>query len=276
MTILVTGARGAIARCVVDTLHAAGAPVRAASRKPEDTTAPDGVDVVDFDPARPDTLAPAMDGVHTLFVYAEPNGIDDVLTTARTAGIEHIVLLSSLAAATPEMLDNPIAEHHLGAERPIAASGIPWTFVRPGMFATNALWWAPSIRATGTVALYHPDAHVTPTHERDIADVAVHAITQPGQYGKAYLMNGPESLTQRQQVELIAAASGREITIDELTRERAAERLPEAVLDLVEQTDDVPQPTGPTIEEIIGRAPRTFATWARDHAHEYLSASPKL
>jgi uncharacterized protein YbjT (DUF2867 family) len=264
MTVLVTGARGAIARNVIAQLIDAGTAVRAASRVPGAADLPAGVAPVRVDFTAPETLAPALEGVDKVFLYAAHEGIDAFLAAAEAAGVKHLVLLSSAAVAGP---DNEIGRMHLAAERPIEASGIPWTFVRPAMFATNTLWWADSIRNENVVRVPYPDAPVNPIHERDIAEVAYAALTGDGHEGRAYLVDGPGHLTQRRQVELIGEAVGREIAVEALPRAVAEQHLPASLLDMLASgsTDR----WGPTSEAVTGRPARTFADWAVDHADDF-------
>jgi uncharacterized protein YbjT (DUF2867 family) len=46
-----------------------------------------------------------------------------------------------------ERQPDPINALHADIEHVIERSGLEWTFLRPGGFATNTLWWAPQIRA---------------------------------------------------------------------------------------------------------------------------------
>lgn len=267
MTVLVTGARGAIARNVIAQLLAEGAAVRAASRDPRATALPEGVEPVRVDFTEPETLAPALAGVDKVFLYAAPEGIDHFVTAAQAAGVQHIVLLSSAAAADPDGDQNEIGLQHLQAERPLAASGIPWTFVRPAMFATNSLWWRDSIRDEGLVRVPYPDAMVNPIHERDIAEVAVAALTQDGHEGRAHLVDGPGHLTQRRQIELIGEAVGREIAVQELPRAVAEQFLPTPLLDMLAGGEA--HRYGPTAEAVTGRPARSYAEWVADHADDF-------
>jgi len=264
MTVLVTGARGSIARNVIEQLLAAGETVRAASRKPEEAA---GVEAVRFDFTEPETLAPALEGVDKVFMYAASDGIDHFIAAAKAAGVKHVVLLSSAAAAGPGGDANEIGRHHLEAERPLQDSGIPWTFVRPAMFATNTLWWRDSIRTEGVVRLPYPDAPVNPIHEKDIAEVAFTALTQGGHEGQAYLVDGPGHLTQRRQVELIGAAIGRDLAIEELPRAVAEQFLPASLLDMLASGEAFGY--GTTAEAVTGRPARTFAEWVLDHADDF-------
>jgi uncharacterized protein YbjT (DUF2867 family) len=277
MTILVTGGRGAIARNVVAGLLDAGVPVRAASRRPAEAALPAGVEPVRVDPAEPDTLEAALDGVDKLFLYADPDGIGAVVDASRAAGVRHLVLLSSLATELPDAESNPIGRRHLVVERAIADSGLPWTFVRPGMFATNHLQWAASIRAEGVVRAPYPEAHAAAVHERDMADVAVAALTGDGHEHRSYALTGPESLTQRERVAAIAAAIGKPVRFEEQTPEEARAAMlrfmPENVVDVLlrfqSASDGKPAPVLDTIEQVTGHPARTFAEWATDHADDF-------
>jgi uncharacterized protein YbjT (DUF2867 family) len=61
--ILVTGATGNVGRPLVTQLLARGAKVRAISRHPETADLPDGAEVVEGDPSRPESLDGCLDGV---------------------------------------------------------------------------------------------------------------------------------------------------------------------------------------------------------------------
>lgn len=284
MTILVTGVRGNVGRNVVDGLLASGTPVRAASRDPESATVPSGVELVKLDLADPITLPAALDGVRKVFLYAEPHGARAVVKAAAEAGVRHIVLLSSMSAHLDEKAaaavtedGNPIAWRHLETERALAESDIPWTFVRPGAFATNSLQWAGTIRAEGVVRLPYPEAQINPIHEKDIADVALAALLHDGHEGAAYPLTGPESLTQRRQVELIGDAAGVPIRVEEQTREQAVEAMSRwlptgavnGLLDMFAAAVDRPAEVLDTIRTVTGHPGRTFAEWATDHAADF-------
>ena len=151
MTILVTGASGHVGRAVLNQLLAAGADVRASSRDPRTAQLPAGVPVVAADLTRPETLPAALAGVTPVFLYAQPEAIDSFVQAAQAAGVEQVVFLSSASLVEPGAADDPIAQHHRAVEQALERSGLAWTFVRPGAFATNALQWARAIRAEGVV-----------------------------------------------------------------------------------------------------------------------------
>ncbi|MET9243452.1 NAD(P)H-binding protein [Nonomuraea sp. NPDC003709] len=275
MTILVTGARGHVARGLVQRLLAAGQPVRAAGRNPGAARLPAGVETVLCDLADPDTFDAALAGVTKVFLYAERRGLDDFVTRAATAGVEHIVLLSALLA-DPASTD-AIGRLHGDAEQAVARSGIAWTFLRPGAFATNTLQWAPSVRAEGVVRDPFPDSRSAPVHEADIAAVATLALTEPGHEGATYPLTGPELVSRSRQAELIGEAIGRPVRfvvqdLEEYRAELSAWTTPQVADVVIKESAaavDRPLPPTDTVEKVTGRPARAYGEWARDHAEDF-------
>lgn len=143
--ILVTGATGNIGSALVRQLHGSGAsPVRGLTRDAVRASFPGGVEAVEGDLARPASLKPALDGVHSLFLVPGMGADADVLAAARRAGVEHVVLVSSITVRTHPHL--PAAAENLAVERLLRDSGMSWTILRPTQFASNALWWAEAVR----------------------------------------------------------------------------------------------------------------------------------
>ena len=117
---------------------------------------------------------------------------------------------------------NPMAALHAGIERSIAAAGLTATMIRPGMFASNVtFWWADAIRNGGVVRWPYGAAETAPIDERDIAAVAARALYQDGHAGGDYVLTGPESLSQAEQVSIIAETIGRPIRFEELSPDEA-------------------------------------------------------
>jgi nucleoside-diphosphate-sugar epimerase len=94
-------------------------------------------------------------------------------------------------------------------ERLIAAAGLESTIIRPGIFASNALfWWATAIRADGVVRWPYGAAETAPVDDRDVAAVAARTLYQDGHAGGDYVLTGPESLSQAEQVSIIGDVLG--------------------------------------------------------------------
>lgn len=250
---------------------------------------PEVVRVHEGDLTRPETLWEALEGVAALFLFPVAATAEEVVGMAKAAGVQRIVVLSSGAVTTGFDTD-----FHLPVERAVEASGLEWTHVRPGEFAMNKLaLWGPSIRAERVVRDPFPDAAWFPVHEQDIADVAVLALTEDGHAGQAYTLNGPELLTHRHQVELIARAIEEEIRFEVVTPRKARELYlaqggfaaenADFLLGFEDYGGDESDPSEieafdpsalgpmPTAEAVTGNPARTFAQWAADHAADFRS-----
>jgi uncharacterized protein YbjT (DUF2867 family) len=278
MVTVVFGARGNVGRHVAAGLRAAGEQIRATSRNPGTASFPPQMQVVAADLERPETLPAALEGAEKVFLYAKPDGVQGFVAAAASAGVRHVVLLSSGAVVNSGAEHNPIARQHRAVELAIEQSGLAWTFIRPGMFATNTLWWwANSIRTEGVVRAPYPDAQTAPVHEKDMAALAVAALTEPGHQQRAYTVYGPESLTLQRQAEHIGDAIDRHITFEVISVEQARVELGktmppigvETILRLWAAGNATPAPVSTIVEKITGRPAHTFAQWAEDHADQF-------
>jgi uncharacterized protein YbjT (DUF2867 family) len=278
MFTVVFGARGNVGRHVAAGLQAAGQQVRVTSRNPATAGFPSRLQVAAADLEEPGTLPAALAGAENVFLYAKPAGIQGFVEAARAAGVRHVALLSSAAVVSADAERNPIARRHRAVELAIEQSGIDWTFIRPGMFAANTRWWwAESIRAANTVRIPYPDAQTAPIHEKDIAALAVTALTEPGHGHQAYAVYGPQSLTLQRQAGQIGEAIGRQIRLQVISRAQAQAELSktmppigaETILRAWEAGNGTPAQTSVIVEKITGRPAHTFAQWAADHADDF-------
>lgn len=277
MTVLVTGARGAVAREVVSQLSNAGARVRAGSAAGPLAGPPPGVESVRVDLTDAGTLPAALDGVEKVFLYAEPAGIDGFVAAARAAGVAHVVLLSSGAIVHPGAEDGAIARKHAAVEAVLRESGLKWTFVRPDAFAGNALQWAESIRSERVVRTAFPAAASAPVHERDVAAVAVTALLRDDLAGAEPLLSGPSSLTQADQIAIIADVIGAEIEVERIpvavAREQYAAVLPPEFADFLvrvqAEAEAGPAAVRSGVADVTGHGPLSFTEWAKDHVDDF-------
>jgi uncharacterized protein YbjT (DUF2867 family) len=276
--ILVTGATGNVGSRVVRELLSSGERVRVLSRDPVAARFPGGVEAIAGDLTRPATLAAAFAGIERMFFFTPPSGGPAIVEAARAAGIRRVVVLSSAATQKADPRTNPIAARHDAVEKAVQASGMSWTFLRPDTFATNALAWAGSIRRDGVVRGAYARSQRNPIHEGDIAAVAAIALTEHGHDGAAYMLTGPGSVTQADQVRAIGEAIGKEIRFEELTREQALAQMTvntpkdvaERLLDYAAKSVTVPPAVTSVVEQVTGRPARTFRQWAEDHAVDFL------
>jgi uncharacterized protein YbjT (DUF2867 family) len=274
--ILVTAATAPVGRSIVEQLLEAGRKVRALTRDRGEAGLPEGAEVVAGDLSDRESLRAAMEGVSAVFLLAVVPGFAPAfLEAAREAGERRIVFQSSGAILDgAEDQPNEIAAFHREIEREIEESGLEWTFLRLEVASADALQWAfdvPGQLSRGDVVRGpYADAAGSPIHRADFAAVAVAALTDDRHAGKTYLLTGPRSLTNAEQIELIGWALGRTLRYEELTPEEAREAMgPHAPADVLMATWEkhraMPVPVTDTVERVTGRPPRSPEQWAADY-----------
>ena len=276
--IVVTGATGNVGRNLVAGLTAGGLAVRALTRDPAAARVPPGVEAVRFDWTMPETFAAAVADATAVFVNAAAVGgsAGEFLTAAKNGGARRAVMLSSFAVRDGDQTYS-IGTQHKNLEDLVKASGLDWTFLRCGGFATNTLGWAPMIRAEGVVRAPYGKAATALLAKRDIAAAAARVLAEEGHAGTTYILTGQESLTQIEQADAIGAAIGRPLRFEELPaemfRQAAVQHLPAAAVDdllryyaeFVGRTAEM----APDLVTLTGRPATTFAEWAVQHAADF-------
>jgi len=278
LPVLVTGATGRVGRLVVDELIAAGVPVRALTRRSDGAARlPPKADVVVGDLTVPESLDAALRGVGAVFlVWTAPPATAPAVVERLATYARRVVFLSA-PHQTPHPFfqqPNPMAELYAGIERLMAAAGLASTVVRPGVFASNALfWWAPAIRGDSPVRWPYGAAETAPVDERDVAAVAARTLYQEGFAGGDFVLTGPESLSQAEQVSIIGDVLGRRVKFEELSPDQfrsEAEGWPRPAVDMLlaawAATMGVPAFLTSTVFDILGAQPRSFRQWVADHA----------
>jgi uncharacterized protein YbjT (DUF2867 family) len=266
---------------VVAQLLDAGVPVRALTRRPATAGLPATVEVVAGDLTVPESLDAALQGVGAVFLlWTAPPTIAPAVVERLASHARRVVFLSS-PHRTPHPFfqqPNPMALLHADVERLIAAAGLASTIIRPGMFASNTrLWWASMIRDGDVVRWPYGAAETAPIDERDIAAVAARALYEDGHTGGDYVLTGPESLSQAEQVSAIGVALGRRIRFEELSpeefRREMGSRMPGPVADMLlaawRATIGRPAFVTSTVADVVGSPARTFRQWVADHADAF-------
>jgi uncharacterized protein YbjT (DUF2867 family) len=262
-------------------LAAAGAEVRALTRNPDAAGLPPRVEAARGDLTIPETLDACLEGIDTVFlVWVAPAAAVGPALERIAAHARRVVFLSAPIKTAHPFFQQPNPASGLAArlEREIEGSGMEWTFLRPGMFAGNARgWWGPQIRARDVVRWPYPEAPTAPIDERDIAAVAVRALREPGHAGAEYVLTGPESLSQAEQVATIGRAIGRALRLEEMTPEEARREglagMPAGLVNMLLNAWAAGMGRAAhvttTVAEVTGKPARPFFEWARDHAAEF-------
>ncbi|GGN58920.1 NAD(P)-dependent oxidoreductase [Actinoplanes lobatus] len=284
--ILVTGASGTVGRHVMQLLQQSGHRARAMVRARPGRTMPPGVDVVQADFEDLASLRRAVADVRAVFLLTAPDTPTPdhdmaLLAVARAAGVSSVVKLSAIGTGERFGTATVGAWHHM-AEDAVRASGLTWTILRPSSFASNCLYWADAIRAGQPVPNLTGDGEQGVIDPRDIAAVAVAALTDPAHAGKTYTLTGPELLSLPDQANQLAEAIGRPVvTVDvppaSAPQQLLASGMPPAAVEATVigtawaraghnriLTDDV--------ATVLARPPAAFRDWARRHREAFTGA----
>lgn len=278
--VLVIGGSGRIGREVATQLAAARTSVRIMTRDPDTADVPPDAEIVRGDLTVPESLDACARGVDAIFlVWTAPQAAVAPALARLARGARRIVFLSA-PIKTPHpffqaSLPNPMSVLHEDIEQRLDESGAEWTILRPGMFSSNALmWWAPQIQRGDVVRWPYLSAPTAPIDERDVASVAARVLLDDAHVRADYVLTGPESLTQREQLSIIGDAIGRSLTLHDLPEAEArrewAATWPAPVIDMLMKSwaAALGQPAYVTdhVATLTGTPARTFRVWASEHA----------
>jgi uncharacterized protein YbjT (DUF2867 family) len=283
--ILITGASGNVGKEVLKQTTASGAKVRAAFQTANKAaTAPSGVEIATLDYNQPETLRTALKGVDKVFLVGPP--AQNLVTLERKAvdaikqaGGPHIVLLSAMggrAAIYPRQ--------HAESEDYIKSSGVPYTFLRPNGFMQNLVNYnAPTINSQNAFYGCQGEGKVSHVDMRDVAAVAVKALTEDRHQGKTYTVTGPRALTNAELAQILSDDLGRDIRYVDLPVEQFKQALlgaglPEwsanALIDLQQlYRNGGASAVTNDVEQVLGRKPRSFEQFSRDYASVFQAAA---
>jgi uncharacterized protein YbjT (DUF2867 family) len=272
--IVVTGSTGNVGRTLVAALTARGEQVAAVSRRAMPVELPEGARHVQADLGEAESLRSTLKGADALFILlagemlAGGESAETLLGVAKEEGVRRVVLLSSQITATrPEAVSHDRLREFEDAVR---GSGLEWTVLRAGGFASNAFAWAESVRAERTVLAPFGEVALPVVDPADIAEVAAVVLREDGHAGQIYELTGPAAVTPREQAASLAELLGEKVTFVELTREAAAahmsqfmpEGIVEGTLDILGRPLPAEQQVSPDVEKVLGRPAAPFAAWA--------------
>ena len=279
--IFITGATGKVGQELVEQLAAQNVEFRALAHSPASAQKlrAQGIETVEGDIAKPDTFAAALQDVDHLFLLTSggPNQVEvenGVVDAAKQAGVRHIVKLSVFGAdpQSPVLLTRP----HALVEQHIRNSGLDYTILRPNSFMQNfAVNDAPTIKAQGAIYSSVNEGRISHVDTRDIAAVAVAALTQSGHTGQTYELNGGEALTYAEVAQKLSVHLGKPINYVAVTDEQARAGMigagvPEAYADglinlFQAYRANLAAALSNDIAQVLGRPPRTLDAYFADN-----------
>jgi uncharacterized protein YbjT (DUF2867 family) len=277
---LITGATGNVGSEVVEQLLARGETVRVFVR---DTVKVahwgDRVEIAVGDFRNPETFARALANIEAVFLMngrSDPATIQELIAVTKPRTEQRLVFQSSLLANSDT---SEIGQMHLQQEDAIRAAGWRGKFVRPGAFMTNAYQWISTIKAQGVVYNAMGAGRYAPVAPKDIAAVAVAALTKPDLTDEVLEVTGGEILSLPEQVKILANHLGRHIRCVDVPVEMAVQNLilaglPPRVAASIGQSyatvrDGRAARITDTIAKLTGNAPTSFAEWACQHAAQF-------
>jgi uncharacterized protein YbjT (DUF2867 family) len=281
MTTLVIGATGNVGSRVVRELRDRGVVVRAFVRDRERAAKVLGGDVelAAGDLADSDAVKRALQGAERVFLACAnvPGQVEyecGAIDAAKAASVERVVKLSTNVAAVDSPLLFPRRHGHI--ERHLRRSGVPSVLICPGFFMTNLLASAHVVRQTGTLAVPAGRARIAMIHPADVAAAAAVALAEDGHEGSRYELTGPRAITYAEIARDLTEASGRTVEYvnipDEVARQGMLDAgfppvLAEFLITLYSALrGGLGEAVNDTVEQLIGRPPRSFAGFAREHA----------
>jgi uncharacterized protein YbjT (DUF2867 family) len=297
-TILVTGATGTVGSEVIKhlaTLSSSDHNIRAAvhSKNKSDQLRQfenRGVEIVDIDYTKQETVAHALNNVDKVFLQTLPatNIVDissNLINEAKKNAVKYIVKLSAMGANSEPR--STILRLHGEEEKIIRDSGIPYTFLRPPVFMQNFVTqFGHTIRTQNAFYVPAADAKMSFIDARDISTVATAVLTNNNNHettqhhkNKTYDITGRDALSYEQVAEILSSEIGRKISYVDITEDDARKGMKQIGVDNwsidimmelfriiragygSEMTDEV--------EYITGRKPISFTQFARDYAEAF-------
>lgn len=281
-TILITGATGNISSGILENLKGSGHNLRAMVRNPEKAEAlrKRGIDVRVGDLEKPWTLPPAFEGADTVWLLGPPGPrapeqSSNGLWAAKQAGAKHVVRMSAVNAAFNAPTIN--SRLHALSDAEVAASGIPYTILKPHFFMQNLLMMAAgSVAREGAMYVAMGEGRIGIIDSRDISDFAAHVLTHPGHEGKTYTLTGAASINMHQVAEAIGKGVGKPVKYIPIPVEAAQQAMNGMGMDpwMVNLLVDYMRAYSANwgnfangeFQAVTGRAPRGIEQFARDFA----------
>jgi uncharacterized protein YbjT (DUF2867 family) len=274
---LVIGANGTVGSELVRLLQSTGQSVSKATSRP--AVAADDVHLNLVSGAG---IAAAFEGVDRAFLLSPPGFTNQdqllgpLINEALQRKLRKVVLMSAMGAnADP---NGPLRKAELQLEQ----SGVPYNIIRPNWFMQNFnSYWIQGILEHGKIFLPVGKARGSFIDARDIAAVAAALLVRSDLDNRDFDLTGGEALDHDAVAALLSRETGRSIAFEHVTPEAMLQGLLGAGLPAAYAqflivilgyfkagyaeriTDAVPT--------ILGRAPISFAQYAKDYRAAWLA-----
>jgi len=274
--IIVTGANGQLGQAIVEKLveRVPAGQVGVSVRDPEKASALTalGVRVRRGDFADPASLSDAFEGATQVLIVssnASAYGGDPLaqhraaIEAAHAAGAGRIIYTSHMAASSTSLF--PPMRDHAATEEMLSQSGVAWTALRNGFYASSGLMFLGEALKTGRLEV-PADGKVSWTAHADLAEAAAILLANEGQYeGPTPPLTSSQALDLADLAgiasELQATLIHRQIVPDEdFQAKMAARGMPGHVVDIMlgfyrASRQGEFAAVDPTLARLLGRSP---------------------
>ncbi|MHC4777560.1 MAG: SDR family oxidoreductase [Planctomycetota bacterium] len=280
--IFITGATGTVGGEVLNRMMLRGEDIRAGFRSVEDGQALSalGIEAVPFDYTDSASYEWALDGVDRIFLVsppgdpAAPEKVIPFIDDARKRGVRLIVNISAMGAEFDESSPLYRIENH------IRSSGIDSVILRPTWFMQNFRGFLlDGIVNQGGIFVPAGEGRTSFVDVRDVAEVAIKSLIEPGYEGRIYTLTGSRGLDYYDAAAFISEASECEVKYVPLTEEQARLGLgqlgwSEASVDYMLMLfsyvrDGFTSSVSPDVKAVLGRDPISFENFAFDYANTF-------
>jgi uncharacterized protein YbjT (DUF2867 family) len=281
--ILVTGASGSVGRVLVRELIKKGKDVRAGIHTSDKSVyiKMSGVETVSLEFGDYATIDKALQDIKSLFLIT-PIAREEVefarrmIDRARVWGVEHIVKLSMLNAAS--IPGTQFTRWHKQAENYIEESGIPYTFIRPNVFMQNFLRY---VQPSGNlVAMPLNNTKVSYIDVRDVAAVGAEVLIGGKDFfAKTLELTGPDAITMDDVADVLSKEVRSHVGYIPISEDVARHILEsagtpywllEGMLELYKMEREMMNcNVYSTVEDVTGKKPLGFDRFARDHVEAF-------
>lgn len=276
--IVVTGATGKLGGAIVRALvrRAAGTRIVASVRNPAEASelAALGVEVRRGDFGQPETLRSAFAGATQVLLVssnAAAYGDDPVaqhraaIGAAKAAGARRVLYTSHMGASEASLF--PPMLTHAATERMLAESGLAWTALRNGFYASSALGFIGDGLKSGLISV-PADGRVAWTTHADLAEASAAILASEGSFDGPTLLTGGDALDMNDLARVASDALGRDIrrvvvSDEAFEADLTARRVPLPLVKIslgfyrASRNGEFSRVDG-TLEKLIGRRPESM------------------
>jgi uncharacterized protein YbjT (DUF2867 family) len=221
MTILITGASGAVGVPTIRHLVKRGAKIRALTSKEGSAAHLKSLGVAETvvgDLTSDADVARAVKGAASV-MHIPPRFREDeatiglrVLKAAQAEKVGHFVFCSVFH---PQMRDLDHHANKLLVEEALIDSGLPFTILQPASFMQNLRVEWPAIKDRGVyLRAYSAKQKMALIDTDDLGEAAARVLTDPQYRGGVFELCGPDRLTNEEMAAIISEAWGKPIRAD--------------------------------------------------------------